>query len=716
VATAKLPATRLETLVPVDAADSIERARRLVRHALRVRVAHVHLTPAAVSVPGPGEELSTRVEAVLERLCTRVLATAGPVALTDSDREVSPKVNGAAEPTAFLGVPIFGWEEEPIGCLCVADSAPRQWTPKEAALLTDVAALLARQLAPAMGTEEVRTLENLVRMLGKAVENMQLGVTITDMSGLIVYTNTAEAGMHGYGVSELVGTHASVLGPPEQTRVLDSEGLRETTSWTRETVNIRKDGTRFPVLLWSDLVTDANGNGIGVVTCCEDITERKRAEQALRDVALRDPLTGLPNRVYFLDRLNHAIQALQQDSQRGFAVLFLDLDRFKVVNDSLGHHVGDRLLAIIARRLQACLRPADTIARFGGDEFAVLVESVSELEGATMVAERIQAELAEPLHLDGYELFTSASIGIVLGSHAMEQPEYLWRGADMAMYRAKAMGTGRFEVFDRAMHAHALTRLQLETDLRRAVERNEFRLFYQPVIDLEHGSIVGFEALLRWEHPLRGLVMPQEVIPLAEETGLILAIGAWVVDEACRQLAAWQAEGGAVSDLWVSVNLSGKQLTQADLVERVAAAIRDSGIQPHSLKMEITESAVVENTDQAADTLLALKALGVQLLMDDFGTGYSSLSYLHRLPLDALKIDRSFVSRMKPGDQHLRLVETIVNLAHSVRLHVVGEGVSTADQLAILRELGCELAQGFYFAQPLPLEEARALLATGKRW
>jgi diguanylate cyclase (GGDEF)-like protein/PAS domain S-box-containing protein len=658
----------------------------------------------------PGDASAAEMLAV-ERMAQSVVSSGVALIVPDltTDAEWSASTRGTSI-VAFLGVPFRPNGNARTGCLYVFDHQARPWTAEQVEGLADIAEVVQGELALRLDAFERRTLENLVRMLGKAVENMQLGVTVTDTSGKIVYTNPAEARMHGYEVGELVGNHARLLGPPESTRTLDAQNIRRASSWTRETVNVRKDGSRFPVLLWSDLVTDADGRTIGIVTCSEDITERKRAEQALRDYALRDPLTALPNRVYFLDRLTQAIHHRRRDPNDRFAVLFLDLDRFKVVNDSLGHHVGDELLSVIANRLLGCLRPSDTVARFGGDEFAILLEEITGVDDAIRVAQRVQASLSVPIQLHGYELFTSASIGIVMSSSAVEQPEYLWRSADMAMYRAKARGTGQFEIFDRTMHADALARLQLETDIRRAMERNEFRLHYQPVIELNSGAVVGFEALLRWEHPLRGLVYPSEVIPVAEETGMIVRLGEWVLYEGCRQLMAWQQELQLDVPLWVGINLSSKQLSQPNLLDRVESVLRETGIEPQMLKLEITESGVIENSEVATRTLRRLKSLGVQLFMDDFGTGYSSLSYLHRLPLDALKIDRSFVSQMVRGDRHAQLVNTILQLARSVNLGVVAEGVSTPDQLELLREFGCEFAQGFLFSHAIPPDQVRAFL------
>jgi diguanylate cyclase (GGDEF)-like protein len=447
-----------------------------------------------------------------------------------------------------------------------------------------------------------------------------------------------------------------------------------------------------------------------------ELDQGRQAEERLRRNALYDPLTDLPNRLLFMERLSHAILRARRRQDYLAAVLFLDLDRFKVVNDSLGHHAGDELLSAVAERLKACLRTEDTVARLGGDEFAVLLEDIGDIADATRVAERIQQEMNLPVNLSGYEVFTSASIGIALSSSAYARPEYLLRNADMAMYRAKTSGGARYDVFDRTMHAEALARLQLETDLRRAVERRDFRLHYQPIIALDTGRIAGFEALLRWQHPEQGPISPAEFIPVAEETGLILPIGRWVLGEACQQLQYWHAKFPGHPSLSMSVNLSVRQFSQPDLVGQVAQVLAETGLDPHQLKLEITESVIVENTDFATAMLSDLKALGVQVYMDDFGTGYSSLSYLHRLPLDALKIDRSFVSEMEQEGKHLQLVRTILTLAQSVGVSVVAEGVSTDEQLAVLRALRCEYGQGFLFSRAVDELAAEELLSTDRRW
>ncbi len=446
-----------------------------------------------------------------------------------------------------------------------------------------------------------------------------------------------------------------------------------------------------------------------VVAVISDISELKRSEERLVHNAFHDALTDLPNRALFFDRLTHAVDRAKRRRDYAFAVLFLDLDRFKVVNDSLGHRVGDQLLIGIARRLEACLRPGDTVARLGGDEFTVLLEDVKGVSDATRVAERIQTALRVPFALGGHEAFTSASMGIALSTTGYEEPEDFLRDADLAMYRAKATGRARYEVFDRAMHERAVTQLQLETDLRKALERGELRLQYQPVVAVETRAIVGFEALLRWRHPERGLIYPAEFITLAEETGLITEIGDWVLAEACQQVRRWH-EAVPERRPAVAVNLSSRQFLQADLVERIQAVLRATGLDPSYLHLEITESTVMENGARVLETLDRLRALRVHLCLDDFGTGYSSLSYLHQFPIDTLKIDRSFVGRMGRGGENAEIIRAIVDLGHNLDKRVVAEGVESLDQVAQLRALDCEYAQGRFFAPPLEPEAAGALL------
>jgi len=455
-----------------------------------------------------------------------------------------------------------------------------------------------------------------------------------------------------------------------------------------------------------------DGRPVGRVWSFRDVTERKTAEQRLVHDAFHDALTNLPNRALFTDLLARSIGRAARRGDYQFALLFLDIDRFKVINDSLGHLVGDHLLNAIARRLERCVRPGDTVARLGGDEFTVLVDDIAGPQDATRVADRIQRELNLPFTLSGQEVFTSASIGIALSATGYEQPDDLLRDADIAMYRAKALGKARYEVFDTAMHARAVNQLQLETDLRRALDREEFRVLYQPMLSLDTGRIVGFEALVRWQHPQRGIVPPEEFVPAAEDTGLIVLIGRHVLREACRQLAEWRRQFPDRPGLTMSVNLSAKQFRQADLLDQITRMLAAWEIPAGCLRLEITESVIVDHAESALDMLTQLRALGVKLDLDDFGTGYSSLSYLHRFEMDAIKVDRAFVSAIGARGENSAIVRTIIHLAESLGLEAIAEGVERHEQLAVLRSLGCRMVQGFLFAQPLAAEAARSMLRT----
>ena len=444
--------------------------------------------------------------------------------------------------------------------------------------------------------------------------------------------------------------------------------------------------------------------------------ERKRAEAQLLHDAFHDMLTGLPNRALLRARLERAIARAKRRQDSLFAVLFLDLDHFKIVNDSLGHTIGDQQLIAIAHRLEACLRPGDTVARFGGDEFMILLEDITDTSDAIRIAQRLQETVERPLRLDGHDVCTSVSIGIALSATGYDRPEDLLRDADIAMYRAKALGRARYEVFDTAMHARAMARLRLETDLRRAIEQYEFRLHYQPIVSLATGLIAGFEALVRWQHPERGLIPPAAFIPVAEETGLIVPIGQWVLYEACRQTRCWQKRYVTHPPLSISVNLSAKQVMQPDLLTQIDHILQQTGLDARTLTLEITESIIMDNVASTATLLAGLKARQVRLHIDDFGTGYSSLSYLHRFPIDALKIDRSFVSRIGQHGEGLEIVRAIRTLAENLEIGVTAEGVETAEQLAQLRALRCEYGQGYFFSKSVEGEAAEELIRAAQRW
>jgi diguanylate cyclase (GGDEF)-like protein/PAS domain S-box-containing protein len=457
---------------------------------------------------------------------------------------------------------------------------------------------------------------------------------------------------------------------------------------------------------------DRKGNIVGTFGISRDISERKKAEEQLQRRAFYDPLTALPNRALFLDRLQHLFHRTRRAlGNQLFALLYLDLDRFKAINDSLGHQAGDELLIGTARRLERCLRPGDTLARLGGDEFTVLLDSVSSEADATSVAERIHEELAAPLVVRGYEMFTSVSVGIALSSAGYERPEDMLRDADTAMYRAKAGGRARHQVFGGDMHQRAVSSLRLETDLRRALQRGEIVPFYQPIVNLDDGAVVAFEALARWRHPSLGLLSPDLFIPVAEETGLVGAIGGWMLTEACRQAREWQRSDPRWAALGISVNVSGRQLSHGDVAADVKRALGTSGLDPACLTLELTESALMHNLAAGAGMIQRLHALSVGLHLDDFGTGYSSLAYLHSFPVDALKVDQSFVSRMDGPTEQSAIVKAIVSLAHNLGMEVIAEGVETVAQADALRALGCRRGQGFLFSRPLPADEAARLLS-----
>ncbi len=478
---------------------------------------------------------------------------------------------------------------------------------------------------------------------------------------------------------------------------------------------LHKDGSFRWMLSRGVAVHDTSGNPLRMAGSQTDITEGK----------VSDPLTGLPNRLLFIDRVGRLVKHMKRRKDHLFAVLFMDLDGFKMINDSMGHLIGDQLLLGVAHRLEKCLRSTDTVARLGetftvarlgGDEFTVLLDDIKDPGDAKRAADRMMKALASPFILGGKEVFTSVSIGIALSTSAYEQPEEMLRDADTAMYRAKALGKARYEVFDADMRASVMARLQLETDLHRALERGELRNFYQPIVALATGEIAGFEALLRWQHPTRGLLGPNEFIPVAEETGLIRELGWWNLRKACQQISEWRAGSIAHRHLSISVNLSAKQFLQPKLVEDIKNLLHELALPPEALKLEITESTVMADPSAAIEMLQQIKSLGIHLAIDDFGTGYSSLSYLHRFPLDTLKIDRSFISGMGNDGEGMEIARTILPMANNLRLDVVAEGVETLQQVAMLKKLQCKYAQGYYFSRPLSAEGTAALLAGELTW
>ncbi|BAS57475.1 MULTISPECIES: sensor domain-containing protein [Leptolyngbya] len=613
--------------------------------------------------------------------------------------------------------PFYGWKE---GQLRRKDGR-KFWAEVNSTLLCNAVGEASGTLITVKDITERKWLEEYLRLLESVVVNAneivmisQTEEAIDDPLGLrIVYVNDAFSRATGYSSGEAIGKSALLL-LGEKTSISEVDRIRDTLNAHEpvraEVILYRKDESHF----WVDVnmvpIRNEQGQVTHFVSVMREVTERKIVEEQLRRNAFHDSLTGLPNRLLFMERLSQTVERAHEDPNYRFALLFLDLDRFKVINDSLGHMIGDQLLIAIARRLESCLNKHDTVARLGGDEFTILLENIKSDADATKVAERVQKALSTPFNLSGHEVFTSASIGITLSSTDFDRPEDLLRGADIAMYRAKAQGKACHEVFDHDMHTHVVALMQLENDLRRAVERQDFELYYQPIVALATGRIMGFEALVRWQHPEQGIISPAKFVPIAEETGLIIPLGQWVLREACRQLKQWQDEFSSEPPLTVSVNLSSRQFSQPSLINQIRQILVETGIDAHCLKLEITESAIMENTESAMDMLLQLKAMGIQLSVDDFGTGYSSLGYLYRFPMDVLKIDRSFVSRVDVDGEKLELVRTIITLAWNLGMDVVAEGVETTKQLAQLKALKCEYGQGFLFSKPLPRLEAAKLI------
>jgi diguanylate cyclase (GGDEF)-like protein len=513
------------------------------------------------------------------------------------------------------------------------------------------------------------------------------------------------------GYTLATGTPVIVKDWDTETRFERTEQLEGMTSGL--TVMIRAANRSFGVLG----VECANHREFGtqdvnflqaIANVIGNAIERREEEERTRYEALHDPLTGLPNRNLFLDRLGHALTQAER-TQSSVAVLFLDLDQFKLVNDSLGHAAGDELLAAVAPRLEQGLRPSDTIARFGGDEFAVLAEVKTERD-AVRVAERIKAALSRPFKLRQREHFVSASMGISLG-RGEKAPEAMIRDADAALYRAKERGRGGYEIFDSAMRARAVEHMRIENDLRRALDREELELHYQPIVGLRDGSIMALEALLRWRHPEYGLTSPTSFIPVAEESQLIVPVGRWVIEEACNKVAEWQSLQPDAAPVRIAVNLSGRQIGDPQLLTTVSTAIEESGIDPATLSFELTESVLFEESGVSERIMRSLRGMGVRLALDDFGSGFSSLGYLKRFPLDGIKLDRSFIENVADSLTDAQIVKAVVEMARALGLEIVAEGVETADQLAAVRNLGCHQAQGFYFMPPLPAEEVSGVLA-----
>jgi len=597
--------------------------------------------------------------------------------------------------------------------------------------LSRLAEAVRREVREAQGRTDRRLaiseLERTQELLHLAIEGSGIGIWDWQVQSGQVWTSDRCAALLGYGPNDIGPARIDIwqrfVHPDDWGRkktALQRHFEGDTPTYDCEFRLHHRQGhwvwvlDRGKVVEWDD-----NHRPVRMSGTYTDITERRLAEAEHRRVAdqmlfnsLHDALTQLPNRNFLMQRLELAIQRCQRHYQQQFAVLFLDLDHFKVINDSLGHLAGDEVLVVVAQKLRSLIRSSDLAARLGGDEFVLLLEDIDTLQEPVRIAERLLQELQEPLAVSGRNVFLNASLGIVIGACDYQAPSEPLRDADIAMYRAKAQGRGRYVVFNESMHLQALQRLQLEQELRGAIDQGELVLYYQPIFHLETREISGFEALVRWQHPERGLIAPDSFIPVAEETGLIVPLDRWVLGQATQQLALWHQRYPHRADLTVSINFSVKDLLRNDLVSDLTSILAQTGLQGHHLNLEITESTLIEDIQAMATILQQLKPYGFTVTIDDFGTGYSSLSYLHQLPVDALKIDRSFVMAMEANHRNSDIVETIITLSNRLGLAAIAEGVETQAQFEHLQNLGCELAQGYWLAKPLPAAIAETLLAS----
>lgn len=547
--------------------------------------------------------------------------------------------------------------------------------------------------------------------LGVAIRNVSTGVVIADAQTQdmpIVYINPAFTKITGYTEAEVIGKNCRFLqggGTNQDTLELLRAAIRNQQPFSGVLLNYRKDGTTF----WNELklnpIFDSKNNLTRYVGLQTDITERISTEEQLLHNALYDKLTDLPNRTLFLDRLEQVLSYAKRNPDYNFSVLFLDIDRFKMINDSFGHPVGDELLMAVSLRLMNCIRAEDTISRFGGDEFVILLPNTPGLNNAITVANRIHEEIKQSFHLTTQDLTISVSIGIALSQSNYELAEDIIRDADIAMYRAKSMGRAQYAIFDTTMYKEIATVQQIEADLRQAIIKQELEVYYQPIIEIAVLRLAGFEALVRWNHPQRGLVPPNDFIPIAEETGLIVEIDQWVLEQASHQMRAWLEKFDFVEPVQVCVNMSTRKLHQSNFTEVVINTLNAADLAPHYLKLEITESSIMEDINTTTENLKRLVDYGVLTATDDFGTGYSSLSYLHRLPINSLKVDRSFITNIDTSHTDLEMARLITLLGHNMNMNVIAEGVETEAQLNVLRSINCDFAQGYFFSKPLPVTQ-----------
>ncbi|MDQ3584445.1 MAG: EAL domain-containing protein [Acidobacteriota bacterium] len=575
------------------------------------------------------------------------------------------------------------------------------------------AAMLERAIRYAVerGRTEAALRESEARFRS-VVQHSSDVITILDADSTIRYVTPSIERIFGYPGDGVIGEKLIDAAHPEDAATVArflsaASGQPGATAPVEWRVRHRDGDFRYAESIGTNLLDDPHVGGVVITTRC--ISERKALEAKLTHQAFHDPLTKLANRALFRNRVEQALKRARR-RRAPLAALFLDLDNFKTINDSLGHAAGDCLLMTVAERLRACVRQYDTTARLGGDEFAVLLEDGTLPQDAAIVARRIIDAMSQALTLEGREVRVGVSIGIAVSEAGVESADELLRNADVAMYTAKESGKGRYEIFEQKMHTTLLARIELEADLRRAIDRQEFTLYYQPIIALDTGRISAVEALVRWNRPERGRIAPLDFIPLAEETGLIVPLGRWVIEEACRHAQEWQAQLPAAAPLSISINLSGRQLQQPELAHDIASALCRSGLPAHSLILEITESVMMQDTEATLAKLRELKNIGLRLAIDDFGTGYSSLSYLQRFPIDILKIDKSFVKGIGQGSEESAVARAIITLSDTLHLSTVAEGIEQLEQMTTLQTLGCEFGQGYYFAKPLTASDMNALL------
>lgn len=678
------------------------------------------------------EKVKTMRIPVEDNLVGEVISTGRPIRTTaNSKKDESIKVITGFLVRSLLHVPLM-IKDRAIGVLTVVNlTNGRGFKDKDESLLTSLADYAAIAIENAnlynRSQEELAARIRIQEALRTSEERYALaangsndGLWDWDLRSNNIYYSPRWMNQLGFSESEISQSpnewfqrvHPQDL---ERLKLDIGSHLDHTTShFENEHRLLHKDGSYRWILCRGLAVWDQTGLAQRMAGSHTDITDRKYAEEKLLHDAFYDKLTGLPNRALFLDHLSLAVERVKRKPDYKFAVLFLDLDRFKDINDIHGHLLGDELLIAVANLLTTRIRTTDTVARFGGDEFVILLDDITDLENSTQVASWILQELQSPFVIDGREMFISASIGIVMSVTGYGSPEDVLRDADIAMYHAKANGKARFEIFYPPLRTRVMERLEMETDLRQGLERREFELHYQIIASILSGQITGFEALCRWNHPRRGLLMPKDFIPLSEETGLIVQLDRYVMREACAQLRQWQMETPALASLAVSVNMSGKHVAQPDFYENIEKTLRETELNPQCLKLEITESALMENFETTEQAFSQLQDLGVQIQIDDFGIGYSSLSYLSNFPISALKIDHTFIKQMNDESNNLKIVQAILMLSHRLGVGVIAEGVETESQLLQLRQLGCEFGQGFFLSVPLPGSDLRNLLVDAK--